>query len=784
MALMGRLWLLLASLMASCVSTTSNICSNGSICPGGFVCDVDNDRCLLPEQSTACEGLGEGDECTYSLGTGACHAGACEAYFCGDGVVSLGEDCDGADLAGSDCKSFGYYGVEGLECTASCQFDDDGCKIHEYCGDGVVNGPELCDGPQQRTCIAIGFDAGTASCTSSCTFSISDCSRFGWNPESLSNLSAHAIAGTSKSEQWALGESGRAMHYEGAFWNPVPTNVQNTLVRAWSNATNDTWAVGQSKASGPTLASVVIHWDGTAWSTVSGIPDGEYVDVWGASPTAVYVATDSGAAIHKFDGASWSTLPSFSGTPIAIRGTSASDIYVATSGGPLMHFDGASWTDRTPSGASIEFLDANAANDVWAIGHLSADPGTGVIAHWTGSSWTQWTAAQTVYNAIASSGPNDTWVAGVDGIMRHWDGVAWSRSENIGNASGLTSLTGMISLDAGNVVVVSLQNLAYRYKGQAWGVQPALGSNPFDAPENTALWSASTASTYVTNVEGEVWHFDGTAWELSYTVPGGPIPARDVWGSASNDVWIVDNDGSAHHYNGSTWTPFVISAGVALHRVWTDGTDVWAFGNDAYHKDGDTWTHHTLSGKRVMSVSASSASNIYLVESGNGSPNKLWHWDGASWTTVATDPSMDVLAVAALAPDDVHVTATGRHVLHWDGVAWTTRDVAVLDELTTIAASANDDVIAASERDLAHFNGTDWSAMRTPVDFVPNTAGYLPMTDLFVMPGRVEMLMQKYRLRTLIRTRPLVCRQRETCGDAVDNDCDGLLDTTDASECP
>jgi hypothetical protein len=749
------------------------------------MCDVENDRCLLPEQVSACEGLAEQAECTFNGAAGACKAGACEIYFCGDGIVSNGEDCDGENLNGGDCIDFNYYGVDGLACSPSCKYDDTGCKVHDYCGDNVVNGPELCDGPQQVTCVAIGFDAGSATCNNSCGFSISDCNRFGWNPESLSDMIALAVAGSARDDQWAFGVDGRAMHYEGVYWNSVPTTVLNDLVRAWSNAKNDTWAVGLSQASGPTLASTVIHWDGTAWSAVTGIPAAEYVDVWGASPTAVYVASNSGAGIYKFDGSAWSTLPSFAGEPIQLRGTSALDIWAATKGGPLMHFDGTSWTDKSPSGASIQFLDANAADDVWAIGHLTAAQGTGVIAHYNGTAWTQFVTASEIYNAVASSAPNDTWVAGVDGIMRHWDGLAWSKSVNIGSSpSGLAAISGLLSLGAEEVVGVSTLKLAYRYKGQTFGVLPGLGSNPFDAPQNRAMWSASTKDTYVTNVDGEVWHYNGVAWSLAYTVPGGPTSANDVWGTGTSDIWIVDSAGRAHHYDG-TWTAFDVSLGASLERVWTDGTDVWAFGGSgAYRKNGSTWMHYTLTNERILSASGTGPGDVWAVEDGNGNANKLWHWNGSAWAEVQTNASFSVLAVAAVDPADVHVTAANGRMLHWNGTAWSETIVPVLSDLTSIVFTAPDDVIAASERDLAHFNGVEWATMRTPVDFVPNSSDYLPIVDVFAVPGRIDMMLNKYRVRTLIRTRPLVCRQRETCGDAVDNDCDNLVDTADFMECP
>ena len=49
--------------------------------------------------------------------------------------------------------------------------------------------------------------------------------------------------------------------------------------------------------------------------------------------------------------------------------------------------------------------------------------------------------------------------------------------------------------------------------------------------------------------------------------------------------------------------------------------------------------------------------------------------------------------------------------------------------------------------------------------------------------ARIDILLDRYRIRTLVRSRPLKCRATETCGDGVDNDCDDQLDSVDP-ECP
>ena len=80
-------------------------------------------------------------------------------------------------------------------------------------------------------------------------------------------------------------------------------------------------------------------------------------------------------------------------------------------------------------------------------------------------------------------------------------------------------------------------------------------------------------------------------------------------------------------------------------------------------------------------------------------------------------------------------------------------------------------------------NGIEWSNIRPPVDFVPNTADYLPIIGIQASAGRIDMLLDRYRIRTLIRTRALRCETHEVCNDSVDNNCNGDIDSTDA-ECP
>lgn len=83
------------------------------------------------------------------------------AQQCGDGVIEGTEECEGADLNGETCMSFGFNGGT-LICSA-CLFDKTNC-FSESCGDGMKNGGEECDcGQQGQNCSAAQL--GNAACT-------------------------------------------------------------------------------------------------------------------------------------------------------------------------------------------------------------------------------------------------------------------------------------------------------------------------------------------------------------------------------------------------------------------------------------------------------------------------------------------------------------------------------------------------------------------------------------------------------------------------------------------
>lgn len=133
--------------------TPDPICGN-SVVESGETCD---------------NGQANGNVCTpgYDTSCGYCSS-TCQNVtvvgpFCGDNIQNGTEVCDGTDGVGAN-----------QACTETCILVN-----LEFCGDNIKNGNEECDGDDlgDATCSTQEFDAGSLTCTPSCTIDTTAC----WN---------------------------------------------------------------------------------------------------------------------------------------------------------------------------------------------------------------------------------------------------------------------------------------------------------------------------------------------------------------------------------------------------------------------------------------------------------------------------------------------------------------------------------------------------------------------------------------------------------------------------
>lgn len=82
---------------------------------------------------------------------------------CGDGLLQEAEDCDASELGAGTCQSQGFD-TGRLVCSSSCQYDTTLCV--RRCGNGVLDLGEACDGALGvMPCTTWGFHTCTDACT-------------------------------------------------------------------------------------------------------------------------------------------------------------------------------------------------------------------------------------------------------------------------------------------------------------------------------------------------------------------------------------------------------------------------------------------------------------------------------------------------------------------------------------------------------------------------------------------------------------------------------------------
>ena len=347
----------------------------------------------------------------------------------------------------------------------------------------------------------------------------------GTSPGSVVGGRLYDVAAASASNVWAVGlnDGGSLiMHWNGAAWSSLSENEGGFLYRVATTGASNAWAVGGTDWFSP--ATLIYHWDGTAWTRQASPnpPSGGYFEgVAAASASDAWAVgeygtggpgNDTGLAdrtlIEHWNGSSWATVPS----PV-------------TPG---------------PAGA-LSGVSVVSPDDAWAVGWTGDGSSTfsALTEHWNGTAWTVVpvpAAAGTGVDpeSVVAVSADDVWAVGLTtgpgpsrNVILHWNGTSWKRSAvPAGSRTGI--LHGVTASSAGNVWAVgqtynsagncgpTCQTSTLHYNGCMWSRVPS--PNPGNAYLNV-LFGAAIIS------RGNVWavgstdyestlilHWNGTSW--------------------------------------------------------------------------------------------------------------------------------------------------------------------------------------------------------------------------------------------------------------------------------
>ncbi|HKU61660.1 MAG TPA: hypothetical protein VJQ44_10620 [Gemmatimonadales bacterium] len=309
-------------------------------------------------------------------------------------------------------------------------------------------------------------------------------------------------------------------------WTEMESGSAADLADVWGTSAADVFAVGEldtDDENGFQIASMILHYDGTAWSLQRRVRDVSLRGVWAHSSSDAWAVGfdffDDDARVLHWDGTQWISQDGFTAGPQESIG--------------------------------LFSVWGSAGNDVFAVGStFDGQFGTSLIFHFDGASWERVTVPGDALPSLADvwgSGPTDVFAVGLDqrvdpteGTVLHYDGTGWTR---VYHERGLNLTT-------------------------VWGTS---ASDVFAA----GFTVREENEDFI--VAGAIRHFDGSGWT---TVP---IPEtgvlNELWGSSATDVYAVGDDGVILHYDGTGWTA-THPTGQTLLGIWGPGAaEAFATGN-------------------------------------------------------------------------------------------------------------------------------------------------------------------------------------------------------------
>lgn len=540
-------------------------------------------------------------------------------------------------------------------------------------------------------------------------------------PNLLVGASYERIVGSGPKDLWVAGSRWNhststpvLMHYDGASWSDAPALADFGYLFPLNGAPGETWVMGRRSTSN---AWALARWDGGAWSideaASAELASKQISGLWVGGPLDIWAIAD-GVALH-WDGTAWSSMSPPEPPPGSRRtnvwASSPDDVWFAAEYF-VEHWNGTGWSRSIdlPEYLRVTDLRGSGPNDVWLVGQLprieanSLVIPTSVVKHWDGAVWSDVTPPDHGLNVpvvVTSVAPNDVWLSG-NGVVDHWDGKAWSTLVSEGTALSARAITGTGAKDVWAAGQSHGWPTLEHWNGTAWSATVLSTGIVRDYATIVDVWASGPDDAWAvgnTNTGAFVLRWDGTHW--SRVDPDEPLLnwALGVWGKGPDDVWAFGN--VLVHWDGVAWTK-VEPPGMAsptFSEVWassSDSKDLWVFGVDraemlsedfpvVWHWDGGSWSvsmppfgaYETLS-----NVWGSSDHDVWAV----CGFREVCHGDGISWTrdpSPLIDEDADIRAIWGSAADDVW--AVGRKILHYDGVAWT-EDTAIPKLPATLTA--------------------------------------------------------------------------------------------------
>jgi len=193
----------------------------------------------------------------------------------------------------------------------------------------------------------------------------------------------------------------------------------------------------------------------------------------------------------------------------------------------------------------------------------------------------------------------------------------------------------------------------------------------------------------------------GACYDFGYDA--GPLGCSTACGAAFDQCarigWQIEPIGVLHPNAGSA----------------TAHDDGWLVGDQGAieHFNGVVWTAETSPvANTLIAVAALARDDVWAIgiDAVGGNPGVVIHRDASQWQVVAGAPAADYSDLCALGAGHIAIATNDQGVLLWDGAAWSTLGTVSTGIHAIRGTSPSDIWITHSDYSLWHWDGSTWSA--------------------------------------------------------------------------
>lgn len=223
---------------------------------------------------------------------------------------------------------------------------------------------------------------------------------------------------------WAVGDRGTILRFDPAqpspAWTAVTSGTTERLNAIWGAADGTLFVVGDR--------GTILRFDGTSFTSMASGTTRDLNAVWGLNATTVVAVGDGGTALGTL-GLGWAPLQTGTASDLhGVWGFGLTSTFAVGGGGTLLRFDGAKFTDASPT-VDGQRLTTRTLRAVWGAvpGNLFAVGDGGTLLELRNE---RWSAATDVTSqdllAVWGAGSNAVYAAGAGGTVLEYDSRSWT----------------------------------------------------------------------------------------------------------------------------------------------------------------------------------------------------------------------------------------------------------------------------------------------------------------------------------------------------------------------